>query len=69
MKLNVSVLALQICQTHCWQPSVNLAADDVVRSAIGEHIADKFIEAKKIEYTSYRQFVSQWETDSYLENY
>lgn len=29
-----------------------LAADDVVRSAIGEHIADKFIEAKKIEYLS-----------------
>ncbi|NLT84427.1 type I glutamate--ammonia ligase [Leuconostoc sp.] len=46
-----------------------LGADDVVRSAIGEHIADKFIEAKKIEYTSYRQFVSEWETDSYLENY
>ncbi|MCT4387914.1 type I glutamate--ammonia ligase [Leuconostoc pseudomesenteroides] len=46
-----------------------LAGDDVVRSAIGEHIADKFIEAKKIEYTSYRQFVSEWETDSYLENY
>ena len=45
-----------------------LAADDVVRTAIGEHIADKFIEAKKIEYTSYRQYVSQWETDSYLEN-
>lgn len=46
-----------------------LAADDVVRAAIGEHIADKFIEAKKIEYTSYRQYVSQWETDSYLEKY
>ncbi|KMY82091.1 glutamine synthetase [Leuconostoc mesenteroides subsp. dextranicum] len=46
-----------------------LAADDVVRAAIGEHIADKFIEAKKIEYKSYRQYVSQWETDSYLEKY
>ncbi|MFT8674101.1 MAG: type I glutamate--ammonia ligase [Leuconostoc mesenteroides] len=46
-----------------------LAADDVVRAATGEHIADKFIEAKKIEYTSYRQYVSQWETDSYLEKY
>ncbi|MGO2889775.1 MAG: type I glutamate--ammonia ligase [Leuconostoc mesenteroides] len=46
-----------------------LAADDVVRAAIGEHITDKFIEAKKIEYTSYRQYVSQWETDSYLEKY
>ncbi|MGO0154546.1 glutamine synthetase family protein [Leuconostoc mesenteroides] len=46
-----------------------LAADDVVRAAIGEHSADKFIEAKKIEYVSYRQYVSQWETDSYLEKY
>lgn len=46
-----------------------LAADDVIISAIGNHIADKFIEAKKIEYTSYRQFVSQWETDAYFENY
>ncbi|QEA59671.1 type I glutamate--ammonia ligase [Leuconostoc koreense] len=46
-----------------------LAADDVVRTAIGEHIADKFIEAKKIEYVSYRQYVSQWETDTYLEKY
>lgn len=46
-----------------------LAADEIVRAAIGEHIADKFIEAKKIEYTSYRQYVSQWETDSYLEKY
>lgn len=46
-----------------------LAKDDTVIAAIGTHIADKFIEAKKIEYTSYRQFVSQWETDAYLENY
>jgi glutamine synthetase len=46
-----------------------LTNDSTVTAAIGSHIADKFIEAKKIEYTSYRQFVSQWETDAYFENY
>ncbi|WEV55036.1 type I glutamate--ammonia ligase [Leuconostocaceae bacterium ESL0723] len=47
----------------------DLAADDVIVDAIGRHIADKFIEAKKIEYTSYRQYVSKWELDTYLDNY
>ncbi|CAH1854573.1 type I glutamate--ammonia ligase [Convivina intestini] len=47
----------------------DLAEDPIVINAIGNHIADKFIEAKKIEYTSYRQFVSKWEIDNYLENY
>jgi len=46
-----------------------LTKDSVITAAIGSHIADKFIEAKKIEYTSYRQFVSQWEIDAYFENY
>ena len=46
-----------------------LTNDSTITAAIGSHIADKFIEAKKIEYTSYRQFVSQWETDAYFENY
>ncbi|MDU7282029.1 MAG: glutamine synthetase, partial [Leuconostoc citreum] len=46
-----------------------LSQDDTIIAAIGSHIADKFIEAKKIEYTSYRQYVSKWETDAYLENY
>lgn len=46
-----------------------LSQDDTIIAAIGSHIADKFIEAKKIEYTSYRQYVSKWETDAYFENY
>ncbi|CAH1849967.1 type I glutamate--ammonia ligase [Convivina praedatoris] len=47
----------------------DLSEDPIVINAIGNHIADKFIEAKKIEYTSYRQFVSKWEIDNYLDNY
>ncbi|CAK8053754.1 type I glutamate--ammonia ligase [Eupransor demetentiae] len=46
-----------------------LANDSVVVESIGHHIAGKFIEAKKIEYSSYRQFVSQWEIDNYFDLY
>ncbi|HEY4400293.1 MAG TPA: type I glutamate--ammonia ligase [Lactobacillaceae bacterium] len=43
--------------------------DEVIVSAVGDHIADRFTEAKKLEYRSYRQFVSEWELDAYLQNY
>ncbi|MDF7636826.1 type I glutamate--ammonia ligase [Leuconostocaceae bacterium ESL0958] len=46
-----------------------LEQDDLLIDAIGVHIIDKFIEAKKIEYTAYRQFVSQWELDHYFLDY
>lgn len=46
-----------------------MSNDKVILAAVGEHIIDKFAEAKKIEYAAYRQFVTQWETDTYLENY
>ncbi len=46
-----------------------LRKDDVVRSALGEHIFTNFLEAKKIEWASYATFVSQWEIDNYLDLY
>ncbi|WP_125574544.1 type I glutamate--ammonia ligase [Levilactobacillus huananensis] len=47
----------------------DLAADDVMRGAMGEHLFQSFIEAKTLEYDSYRTQVSQWERDQYLELY
>lgn len=46
-----------------------LEEDNVIIDAIGTHIIDKFTEAKRIEYTSYRQYVSKWELDNYFMNY
>jgi glutamine synthetase len=37
-----------------------------VKEALGEHIFDKFIENKKIEWDRYRTQVSQFEIDQYL---
>ena len=46
-----------------------LEADDLVKSALGEHIYDRFMEAKRIEWDDYRTKVHQWELDNYLATY
>lgn len=44
-----------------------LAANDVVRGALGEFTFNKFYQAKMHEWDQYRIAVSQWELDRYLE--
>ncbi|RLM56578.1 type I glutamate--ammonia ligase [Halobellus sp. Atlit-31R] len=46
-----------------------LEEDEVVEEALGEHVYEKFIEAKTQEYDEFRIDVSQWELDRYLEKY
>src|SRR6266571_4755234 len=44
-----------------------LKADAVIREALGEHIFERFVEAKSEEWDEYRMQVSGWELDRYLE--
>jgi glutamine synthetase len=46
-----------------------LESDEVVRDALGEHVAEKFVEAKRREFAEYRVEVSDWELDRYLETF
>ena len=46
-----------------------LAADDVVIDALGDHLAERFIEAKRLEWREYRGHVTPWELDQYLERF
>jgi glutamine synthetase len=46
-----------------------LAADDVVREALGEHVYDHYVEAKRAEWDEYRTQVSDWEIAKYLEQF
>jgi glutamine synthetase len=46
-----------------------LEADETILSALGEHVASKFIEAKRSEFQEYILEVSQWELDKYLETF
>lgn len=45
----------------------DLSADETMKKALGEHLYNSFIEAKNLEYDSYRTQVSGWERDQYLE--
>ncbi|MDY6764797.1 MAG: type I glutamate--ammonia ligase, partial [Halobacteria archaeon] len=46
-----------------------LEKDEVVMDALGQHVADKFIEAKRAEWDEYKAQVSQWELTNYLETF
>lgn len=43
--------------------------DEVVREALGAHIFNRFLQAKRLEWEDYRLEVTQWELSKYLPNY
>ncbi|GAW91479.1 type I glutamate--ammonia ligase [Calderihabitans maritimus] len=43
-----------------------LSRNPVIRAALGDHIYNRFTEAKRIEWDNYRMQVHQWELDQYL---
>lgn len=47
----------------------SLAKDEVVKGSMGDHIYHSFMEAKTREYDAYRQHVSDWERQRYMEKY
>ena len=45
------------------------AASPFMKEVLGDHVFNKYLEAKREEWSSYRARVSQWEIDSYLVKY
>jgi glutamine synthetase len=43
-----------------------LAASDLMRRALGEHIHERYVELKRREWDDYRIQLTQWELDRYL---
>ena len=43
-----------------------LAASDLMRRALGEHIFDAYVKLKRKEWDEYRVQLTQWELDRYL---
>jgi glutamine synthetase len=43
-----------------------LEKDDAIRAALGEHIYERFTEAKQREWQEYIGRVSEWELERYL---
>ncbi len=46
-----------------------LEEDEAMLEALGDHVSEKFIEAKKQEFGDYIVEVSEWELDRYLETF
>lgn len=46
-----------------------LKKDEVVKEALGTHIYENFVESKEQEWSIYREKVTKWELDNYLERY
>ncbi|MFB6079686.1 MAG: type I glutamate--ammonia ligase [Haloferacaceae archaeon] len=46
-----------------------LEDDEVIRDGLGEHVTEKFVQAKRQEFSEYKVEVSDWELDRYLETF
>ncbi len=46
-----------------------LEKDEVIRAALGAHICNRFIHAKRLEWEDYRLDVTPWELNKYLPNF
>lgn len=46
-----------------------LREDEVVQEALGNHIYRNFVAAKQMEWSAFREQVSEWEREQYLEQY
>jgi glutamine synthetase len=48
---------------------IEMEKDSVVREALGSHIFERFVSAKRIEWDDYRLEVTPWELEKYLPSY
>jgi glutamine synthetase len=46
-----------------------LRRDEVIQNALGQHVYERYVEAKMQEWNEYRIYVTQWELDRYLTIY
>ncbi|WP_277674115.1 type I glutamate--ammonia ligase [Piscibacillus halophilus] len=46
-----------------------LKKDDVIKTALGEHLLEHFIESKEIEWDMFRTQVHPWEREQYISSY
>jgi glutamine synthetase len=46
-----------------------LEDDEVITEALGEHVSEKFAEAKNADFADYKTHVSSWEEEKYLEKF
>jgi glutamine synthetase len=43
--------------------------DDLIRETLGDHVFERYLEAKRQEWDDFRTRVTPWEIERYLETY
>jgi len=51
---------------NLYEATLVVESSDLVREALGDHIFEKFVANKKIEWDRYRTTVTEWELENYL---
>ncbi len=59
-------LGIENLPVNLYEAVNELEKDEFIKEALGEHISEKYIEAKKHEWEEYRAQVTDWEIDQYL---
>lgn len=52
--------------TNLYDALVEMSKDPFVKEVLGEHVYEKYMEAKFKEWDSYRKQITKWEVDEYL---
>ena len=60
---------IEMLPTSLESAIAELKKDKLVCNTLGEHILEKYIEAKELEWLNYKTRISQWEIDEYLSKY
>jgi glutamine synthetase len=46
-----------------------LKKDEIIQAALGQHVYERYVEAKTLEWAEYQLYVTRWELDRYLTLY
>ena len=60
---------IQMLPTSLESAIAELKKDKLICNTLGEHILEKYIEAKELEWQNYKTRISQWEIEEYLSKY
>jgi len=61
--------ALKVLPRSLDEAVSELEADPVIKEALGNHVYDRFVAAKRLEFEDYRLEVTPWELEKYLAAY